>query len=72
MSIYRRNTTGFKNVAPRNDKKYSPKDLHSSRAIINKEIIKESVTERRDRVVNTPALYSGGHGFKSRPGDRLS
>jgi hypothetical protein len=28
-------------------------------------------TERR-RVVNTPASYSGGPGFKRRPGDRLS
>jgi hypothetical protein len=30
------------------------------------------VTERRGRVVNTPASYSWGSGFKSRPGDRLS
>jgi hypothetical protein len=29
-------------------------------------------TERRGWVVNTPALYSGGPGFKSLPGDRLS
>jgi hypothetical protein len=29
-------------------------------------------TERRGRVVNTPASYSGGTGFKSRPRDRLS
>jgi hypothetical protein len=31
----------------------------------------ERLTERRDRVVNTPASYSGGPGFKSLPGDRL-
>jgi hypothetical protein len=30
------------------------------------------VTERRGRVVNTPASYSGDQGFRSRPGDRLS
>jgi hypothetical protein len=29
-------------------------------------------TERRGPVVSTPASYSWGHGFKSRPGDRLS
>jgi hypothetical protein len=29
-------------------------------------------TERRDRMVNTPASYLGGPGFKSRPVDRLS
>jgi hypothetical protein len=29
-------------------------------------------TERRSRVVNAPASYSGSSGFKSRPGDRLS
>jgi hypothetical protein len=29
-------------------------------------------TERRGRVVNTPASYSGGPGFKSQPGDQLS
>jgi hypothetical protein len=28
--------------------------------------------ERRARVDSTPALYSGGPGFKSRPGDRLT
>jgi hypothetical protein len=28
-------------------------------------------TERRGRVVNICALYSGGPGFRSRPGDRL-
>jgi hypothetical protein len=27
--------------------------------------------ECREGVVNTPASYSGGFGFKSRPGDRL-
>jgi hypothetical protein len=31
-----------------------------------------SQTERRDRVVNTPASCSGGPGFKSRPGNLLS
>jgi hypothetical protein len=30
------------------------------------------ITERHGRVVNNPASYSGGPGFKSRPGDRLS
>jgi hypothetical protein len=30
-----------------------------------------SYTERRGRVVNTPAFYSESPGFKSRPGDRL-
>jgi hypothetical protein len=30
------------------------------------------VTERRDRVVDTTASYSGGPGFKSRPWNRLS
>jgi hypothetical protein len=30
------------------------------------------VTESSGRVVNTPASYSGGPRFKSRPGDRLS
>jgi hypothetical protein len=29
------------------------------------------MTDRRGRVVNTPAWYSGGPGFKSLPGDRL-
>jgi hypothetical protein len=29
-------------------------------------------TERRGRVVNTPASYPGGPGFKFRPFDRLS
>jgi hypothetical protein len=29
-------------------------------------------TERSGRVVNTPVLHSGGPGFKSRPGHRLS
>jgi hypothetical protein len=29
-------------------------------------------TERRGRVVNTPASYSQGHGFIFRSGDRLS
>jgi hypothetical protein len=29
-------------------------------------------TERRGRVINTPASYSGGPGLKSRPGHRLS
>jgi hypothetical protein len=29
-------------------------------------------TERHGRVVSTPASYSGGPGFKSRPGDRLA
>jgi hypothetical protein len=29
-------------------------------------------TERRGRVVNIPALYSGDHEFTSLPGDRLS
>jgi hypothetical protein len=29
-------------------------------------------TERLDRVANTPTSHSGGPGFKSRPGDRLS
>jgi hypothetical protein len=29
-------------------------------------------TEDRGRVVSTPASYSGGRGFKSRPRDRLS
>jgi hypothetical protein len=29
-------------------------------------------TERRGGKFNTPASYSGGPGFKSRPGDRLS
>jgi hypothetical protein len=29
-------------------------------------------TEHCSRAVNTPASYSGGPGFKSRPGDRLS
>jgi hypothetical protein len=28
-------------------------------------------TERLGRAVSTPASYSGGPGFKSRPGDRL-
>jgi hypothetical protein len=28
-------------------------------------------TERRGRVVDTPASYLGGPGFKSWPGDRL-
>jgi hypothetical protein len=28
--------------------------------------------ERSDRVINTPASYSGDPGFKSRSGDRLS
>jgi hypothetical protein len=31
-----------------------------------------SLTERRGRVVNTPAAYSRGPGFTSRSGDRLS
>jgi hypothetical protein len=30
------------------------------------------LTERLVRVVNTPASYSGGPGFKYRPGDRQS
>jgi hypothetical protein len=30
------------------------------------------VTERRGRVVNTTAIYSGGPGLKSRSEDRLS
>jgi hypothetical protein len=30
------------------------------------------IIERRSRVVSTPASYSGGPEFKSRPGDRLS
>jgi hypothetical protein len=30
------------------------------------------VTDRHGRVINTPASYSGGPGFKSQPGDRLS
>jgi hypothetical protein len=29
-------------------------------------------TERRGQVVNTPVLFLGGSGFKSRPGDGLS
>jgi hypothetical protein len=29
-------------------------------------------TERRSKLVNAPASYSGGPGFTSRPGDRLS
>jgi hypothetical protein len=29
-------------------------------------------TKPSDRVVNTPSLYSGDPGFKSRPGDQLS
>jgi hypothetical protein len=32
----------------------------------------KSGKERRGRVVNNPASYSGGTGFKSRPGYRLS
>jgi hypothetical protein len=31
-----------------------------------------SFTERPSSVVSSPASYSGGAGFKSRPGDRLS
>jgi hypothetical protein len=30
------------------------------------------LTELKSRVVSAPASYSGGHGFKSLPGDRLS
>jgi hypothetical protein len=33
---------------------------------------KYKFTERRGSVVITPASYSAGHGFKSRPKDRLS
>jgi hypothetical protein len=32
----------------------------------------DKITEPRGRVINTPASYSGGPGFKSRPGDRLT
>jgi hypothetical protein len=32
----------------------------------------ELSTESRGRLFSTPASYSGGPGFKSRPGDRLS
>jgi hypothetical protein len=35
-------------------------------------ILKCYFTKRRDRVVNTPASYSGGPEFRSRPRDRLS
>jgi hypothetical protein len=35
-------------------------------------LILHHITERRGRVVSTPASYSGGPGLKSRPGDRLS
>jgi hypothetical protein len=30
------------------------------------------LSDRRGRVINTLALFSGGPGFKSLPGDRLS
>jgi hypothetical protein len=32
----------------------------------------KNVIKRRDRVVNTPASYSGGPGLKSQSGDRLT
>jgi hypothetical protein len=36
-----------------------------------KQCIQHHVTERHGRVVSIPTSYSGGPGFKSRPGDRL-
>jgi hypothetical protein len=38
----------------------------------NKQTNDQGHTERRGQVVHTPASYSGGPGFKSGPGDRLS
>jgi hypothetical protein len=43
---------------------------HNSENAID--IMLQRATERRGRMVNTPASYSGFPGFKSRPGDRLS
>jgi hypothetical protein len=42
-------------------------------SVLSKEELLLLATERRGRVVNTPALYSGGTGFDSQPPDyRLS
>jgi hypothetical protein len=64
------------------DCKVSQKNLHYNNNCVSAQhaiirLCKEMyvctpVTERRGRVVITPASYSGGPGFKSRPGDRLS
>jgi hypothetical protein len=39
---------------------------------INLQFLIASPNERRGRVVNIPASYSGGPGLKSWPGDQLS
>jgi hypothetical protein len=55
----------------------TPQPIHMSPSLFLKKIplyVSENstgVTGRRGRVVSTPASYSGGPGFKSRPGDRL-
>jgi hypothetical protein len=44
----------------------------ASEVSVHEMSFQEEVTERRSRVVSTPASYSVGSGFKSRCGDRLS
>jgi hypothetical protein len=45
--------------------------LREHRSLLNA-VLHTVYTERRDKVVNTLALYFGGPALKSRPEDRLS
>jgi len=50
-------------------------EVHNGKAVVTvftENFIRYISTERRNRLVSTPALYSGGPGFKYRPGDHLS
>jgi hypothetical protein len=73
-----RETVSYIVVALCSHTKYLKEDQHQSLERVVRGCIpwKSKVlnihTERRDKVVNTPASYSGGPVFKSRPGDLLS
>lgn len=41
-------------------------------SLLTQVILQHFETERRGRVLSTPALYWGGVGFESRHGDQLS
>jgi hypothetical protein len=53
-----------------NNKNMHPRK-HKGNNVVNFQV-KIRYTERRGRVGNTPASYSGDPGFKSRPGELLS
>jgi hypothetical protein len=59
-----------KNIAPLDPAQSQMSTLHHH--TLFQTILMVSSTEHRGRLVNTHALYSGGPGFTSRPGGRLS